>query len=216
MNLPKLHYISDPMCSWCWGFAPVMDAIRRDYGDRLDIQLIVGGLRPGTKEPFTDDWREFVLHHWHEVNKMTGQPFNFDLNMPEGWRYDTEPADRAAVAVRQLQPESAIDFLEAAQYAFYVENRDLTDEAVLADIADGVGVPKFEFLEKFNLPQTIWSTQSDVSRARSYGITGFPSLVLEDVREPILLTFGYQTYDVLQPRIEQWLEEAVLDDSNDG
>lgn len=211
MNLPKLHYISDPMCSWCWGFAPVMDEIRRDFGESLDIQLIVGGLRPGTKDVFTPEWREVVLHHWREVHGATGQPFNFDFVMPEGWRYDTEPADRAAVTVRQLQPDRAIDFLETVQQAFYAENRDVTDETVLADLAEEAGVARYEFLERFNLDQTRWSTQSDFARARSYGISGFPSLILEDAREPILLTFGYQTYNVLRPRIEQWLGEAVFD-----
>jgi len=211
VNLPKLHYVADPMCSWCWGFAPVIAAIRADFGEHLDIQLICGGLRPGNAEAFTDDWRQFVLHHWHEVHKATGQPFNFDLAMPAGWRYDTEPSARAAVAVRQLSPGAAIDFLEAAQHAFYAENRDVTDETVLADIAEDVGVARFEFLEKFNDPMTKWSAQSDFARARGYGITGFPSAVLEDDREPILLTFGYRPYDVLKPRIEQWLEEAVVD-----
>jgi putative protein-disulfide isomerase len=113
--------------------------------------------------------------------------------------------------VRQLQADAAIDYLEAVQAAFYVENRDVTDETVLADLADDEGVSRYEFLEKFNADQTRWSTQSDVGRARSYGITGFPSIVLEDAREPILLTFGYQPYDVLQPRIEQWLGEAVFE-----
>ncbi len=209
MNLPKMHYIADPMCSWCWGFAPVMEAIRADFGERLDIQLICGGLRPGTSEEFTEGWRQIVLHHWHEVNRATGQPFNFELAMPAGWRYDTEPSARAAVAVRQLSPGAAIDFLEAAQRAFYAENRDVTDEAVLADIAEEVGVARYEFLEKFNDRNTKWCAKSDFARARSYGITGFPSIVLEDAREPILLTFGYQPYEVLQPRIEQWLGEAV-------
>ncbi len=211
MSLPKLHYIADPMCSWCWGFAPVMEAIRADYDERLDIQLICGGLRPGNAEAFTEDWRRVVLHHWHEVNAMTGQPFNFELAMPEGWRYDTEPSARAAVAVRQLSPGAAIDFLEIAQRAFYAENLDVTDEAVLADLAEEAGVPRFEFLEKFNDPNTKWCAQSDFARARSYGITGFPSIILEDDREPILLTFGYQNYEVLQPRIEQWLDSVMLD-----
>jgi putative protein-disulfide isomerase len=188
-----------------------MDEIRRDFGDSMDIRLIVGGLRPGTKEPLTSEWRDFVLRHWHEVNEMTGQPFNFEFQMPEGWRYDTEPADRAVVSVRQLHADTAIDYLEAVQRAFYVENSDVTDENVLADLADAAGVSRFAFLEKFNDDQTRWSTQSDFARARSFGVSGFPSIILEDAREPILLTFGYQPYDVLRPRIEQWLGEAVFD-----
>ena len=51
MRQPHLVYFADPMCSWCWGFAPVINAIRGRYGERLPVRLIVGGLRPGTTEP---------------------------------------------------------------------------------------------------------------------------------------------------------------------
>ncbi len=37
--------VADPMCSWCWGFAPAIRAIRQQYADRLNIVLVVGGLR---------------------------------------------------------------------------------------------------------------------------------------------------------------------------
>ena len=45
-----LWYFADPMCSSCWGFAPVMSAIKEKYSDRFRIALVLGGLRPGTTE----------------------------------------------------------------------------------------------------------------------------------------------------------------------
>ncbi len=32
MPHPHLVYVADPMCSWCWGFSPVIDAIRERFG----------------------------------------------------------------------------------------------------------------------------------------------------------------------------------------
>jgi putative protein-disulfide isomerase len=34
------------MYSWCWGFAPVIDAIKEAYADQLKVALLLGGLRP--------------------------------------------------------------------------------------------------------------------------------------------------------------------------
>jgi putative protein-disulfide isomerase len=44
-------YFADPMCSWCYGFAPVMRQLRQRYGDVAQVRPVMGGLRPGTTEP---------------------------------------------------------------------------------------------------------------------------------------------------------------------
>ena len=93
-----LWYFADPMCSWCWGFSPVISVIKDVYADRLKVALLLGGLRPGTTEPMTAALREEILHHWQAVQRRTGQPFLFENAMPAGCVYDTEPPSRAEVA----------------------------------------------------------------------------------------------------------------------
>jgi putative protein-disulfide isomerase len=44
-ELPRLYYFADPMCSWCYGFAPVMDKLRKAFGAQFDIRLVMGGLK---------------------------------------------------------------------------------------------------------------------------------------------------------------------------
>ena len=58
MNERTLWYVADPMCSWCWGFSPVIEAIQREYGGRLEVEVLLGGLRPGTKDPMPPAQRE--------------------------------------------------------------------------------------------------------------------------------------------------------------
>lgn len=48
-----LLYIADPMCSWCWGFSPIIEKVRDHFGEALPMELLMGGLRPGTEEPMT-------------------------------------------------------------------------------------------------------------------------------------------------------------------
>ena len=67
MRERHLIYFSDPMCSWCYGFAPVMDQVAERFGERLPIQLVMGGLRPGTDRPMTAEGRAEILAHWAHV-----------------------------------------------------------------------------------------------------------------------------------------------------
>lgn len=154
MSQTELLYIADPMCSWCWGFAPVIDALRAEYGERLKFALVLGGLRPGTTEPMNEEMKNFVLHHWEEVNKATGQPFKFKFDLSEDFCYDTEPSARATVAVRRMQPEDVFDYLKRVQAAFYTENRDVTDTAVLAELAEAQGLDRQAFVEVFEAQDT--------------------------------------------------------------
>jgi putative protein-disulfide isomerase len=42
----RLIYVMDPMCSWCWGFAPVMTALAAEAEKQgVSLGLRVGCLR---------------------------------------------------------------------------------------------------------------------------------------------------------------------------
>ncbi len=40
MYKPLMLYFADPMCSWCWGFSPVIDRVESEFGDRFDLNLV--------------------------------------------------------------------------------------------------------------------------------------------------------------------------------
>ncbi len=45
----RLLYFADPMCSWCYGFAPQILQEKSNYPE-IDFQLVMGGLRPFGRE----------------------------------------------------------------------------------------------------------------------------------------------------------------------
>ena len=200
------YYVTDPMCSWCWGFSPVIESIRDEYKDRADFSIVVGGLRVGTKDTMTDSVRDTVVHHWKEVNKQTGQPFNFDFDVPEGFVYDTEPACRAVVTVRELDDTLVFGYLREVHRAFYLKNRNVVDTEILADIAVDTGIPRSDFLTRFEAADTRQKTLDDFAQALEWGIRGFPSVVLRERDRLRLLTVGYQGLESLRPLVDRWLE----------
>ena len=200
-----LLYIADPMCSWCWGFSPVIDAVRDHFGGELSMRLLMGGLRPGTEEPMSDVMKTEIKGHWEHVHLATGQPFDYAFFDREGFVYDTEPASRAAVAFRRLESDLAFDFLKNVQKAFYAMNLDVADPEVLANIAAGSGLDREAFAAEFRAEETVRETWEDFELSRRMGVTGFPTLLAgsdDDGYE--VITAGYRPWEQVKELIENY------------
>ena len=200
-----LWYFADPMCSWCWGFAPVISAIKDAYADRLAIVLMLGGLRPGTTDPVTPKFREETLHHWQDVHRMTGQPFVFENAMPEGFVYDTEPPSRAVIAVADLNPDAIFPYFKSLQEAFYAKQQNVTQVNTLAALAEQHHIETPKFLERFHSEDIMNKTRKHFEITRDAGVHGFPTIVLQRQSGGTLLTNGYRPFEELRPGIDAWL-----------
>lgn len=207
----QLIYFSDPMCSWCYGFAPVIDAIRAEFGEALPIRLVMGGLRPGTEEPMTAEARQEIGAHWRHVQDASGQPFEWSALEREGFVYDTDPAARAVVIVRRHKPALALDFLERAQRAFYAEGRDVTEARVLVDLAAEFGLDREEFLIEWASRPAKQETWADYGVSQRAGVTGFPTLVAGPNAEGAfgVVTRGYAPSDQVLAILRAWMAEAA-------
>jgi putative protein-disulfide isomerase len=200
-----LWYFADPMCSWCWGFSPVIENIRANYSDRLDIAMMLGGLRPGTTEPMSSHGRNEILHHWYEVNRLTGQPFSAEGALPDGFIYDTEPASRAVITVADLSPDRIFPYFKSIQAAFYIGQQDVTRAETLADLASEQGVTRELFLSRFNTDEARQKTQQHFASTQQAGVRGFPTLVLQQDSHFEFISRGYQPFEGLASSIDRCL-----------
>ncbi len=203
----QLIYFADPMCSWCWGFAPVITAIESQFGAELPIRIIMGGLRPGTSEPMREKDKTAIREHWEHVHEASSQPFDFSFFERKGFVYDTEPAARAVTAVRRLAPQSALSYLKYVQQAFYAEGRDVTRLEVLAELAGEMGLDAEAVRAEWPGERAIEDTKADFAITRKTGIRGFPALLAGREGEPFkLVTTGYQSWEALRPALDHWFE----------
>lgn len=205
----RLIYVMDPMCSWCWGFAPVAAALiaqAREAG--VPTRLVTGGLRTGGSA-LDSATRKYILEHWQAVAEATGQPFRFEGAMPDGFVYDTEPACRALVTARELDAERVWPLLALIQRSFYEQGVDVTVAPHLVDLAEQSGFDRAVFAEAFTRADTRAATAADFSWAQDLGIAGFPTLLAERNGQLALLTNGYQPLERLQPLLGRWLQQAT-------
>ena len=209
-----LWYFADPMCSWCWGFSPVLEEIKTLYGERIKIALMLGGLRPGTKDPVTTESREEIIHHWQAVHKMTGQEFNFENPMPDGFVYDTELPSRAVIAVSEINPDCTLPFFKKIQQAFYIEQQDVTNTTVLSEIAANFQINPQDFIERYNSDDVKEKTLLHFQHTRQAEVRGFPTLVISAGKSFHMLAHGYRTFDDIRQDIDNWLSDLFQDETN--
>ena len=211
MPTPHLIYFADPMCSWCYGFSPVLDDIRRAFGRSLPIRVVMGGLRPGTEIPMTEAAKLEIAGHWRHVHDATGLPFDPAGMSREGFIYDTDPAARAVVVMRRDGEELAAAFLARVQRAFYAEGRDVTSAAVLADLAVELGAEREGFLEQLASQEAKEETWRDYGISQRAGVTGFPTLVAGPNAEGVygVVTRGFAPGERVLAVLKDWMERIA-------
>lgn len=211
MALPRLIYVADPMCSWCYGFSPAITELKEHFSSELPkgVELIMGGLRPGAAAQVLDEQLIKTLeHHWVQVNQRSGQAFDFEqlhAKAEKGFVYDTEPSCRAVVTVRHMKPGSELVYLAKLQEAFYRKGLDPTDTDILASLAQTVGVSTEDFRTYFDSEEAKTATRNDFVVAAKMGVRGFPTLIGVEGGQGQVLAPGWMRTEDVQANIRRWL-----------
>lgn len=206
----EIIYVGDPMCAWCFGFAPVLDSLIEQFESTLSFRFIMGGLRVENPIPITEALKPKLLENWRGVTKTTGQPINGHLlsDVPE-FLYDSGPSSRAFVAVRHLDETLALPYYQKLHHAFYMEMRDITTWEVLCELAEGVGVDRSAFSDLFHAESIRRETEADFELAVAYNAQAFPALVLREGRTASVLNQGYKPLAGLSDILSHWATDRI-------
>ena len=174
--MTTLVYVHDPMCSWCWGYRPTLERLRRQLPGTIAWQNWLGGLAPDSDQPMPDATKQMVMGHWRRIQAELGTQFNFDFWTRCAPRRSTWPACRAVIAAARQQAEEAM--IDAIQNAYYLRALDPSDQPVLLGLADELRLDTGQFASDLANPATHAELQRQVAQARTWGVRSFPSLLL--------------------------------------
>ncbi|SMD32409.1 putative protein-disulfide isomerase [Reichenbachiella faecimaris] len=201
----QLIYVGDPMCSWCWGITNHLEKIKEEYVNQFDFELILGGLRPGGGEEWTEDFRAMIRQHWEHVQTASGQPFDYSFFDREQFNYDTEPSARAVRVVRDMDASKEWFFYKRLQQAFYAENKDVHDLNTYKALCEELGLNYTTFESLFLSQGYKQLVYQDFAKAQQMGVRGFPAVVLKKGEEYLAVSMGYSDYDKMKSTIESIL-----------
>ena len=184
-----------------------MEDIRNTYSERMDIVLMLGGLRTSSMQPLSIRRRDEIMHHWFDSHRITKQPFTFEGALPQGFIFNTEPACRAVITVAALNPVEIFPYFKTVQTAFFVEQMDVTQADILAELATRHGLSVEQFSRHFDSADARQKTQKHFRASEQASVFGFPALALEKNSKFQFITQGYRPLQELMPPIEAWLKK---------
>ena len=207
-----LYYVHDPMCSWCWAFAPVLKQLQEQLPEGVEFRRLIGGLAPDTDEPMSEELREMVQGSWRRIQQHVPETeLNFAFWTDCEPRRSTYPSCRAVIAARRQGAAFELLMNTAIQRAYYTQARNPSDESTLVELAGEIGLDVDRFREALRSEPVQQALEAEIALAREMDVETFPALVFEGRKgfRPIPLA-----YTDVRPMLEA-IETALKKSADD-
>lgn len=206
MNRIKIYQFTDPVCVWCWGNEPVIRALDYLYGNKIDIEFVMGGLiedittlydLSGPKNTIISRANEIIANNWLSASARHGMPVNVEDMSLFSERYPSSfPQNIAYEAAKRINPAAAKKFLRRIREATFIEQRRTSQMDVLVELATEVGFDAAQFIDEYTTGSASGDFMQERMKCRRNGITGFPSYLIREGSTKIILG-GYQNLSTL-------------------
>ncbi len=187
-----LYYVYDPMCSWCWGYAPTWKKLENALAPHVEIVYGLGGLAEDSAQAMPEEMQTFLQQTWHKISHQLGTDFNFDFWTKCEPRRSTYPACRAALIARKFGKEQ--EMLKAIQQAYYLEAKNPSDIDTLKVLASDLGLDADDFLQQISSKEIDIELKQEINVMRQMPINGFPSLVLATGNDVTAIPVDYKNW----------------------
>lgn len=199
-----LYYVLDPMCSWCWGFRPVFNALLEHLSTQINVQYVMGGLAPDSDQPMPEETSAYIQKQWQLVAEKTGAEFNWDFWSKCQPRRSTYPACRAVIAAGNQGKQNIPEMIHAIQKAYYLQACNPSDLETLITLAKELHLDVDKFEHDITSSKTAQLLQVDFKTRHRLGVNSFPTVLLETEKGRHLLTQGNDSAENLIQRLQAY------------
>jgi len=168
------------MCSWCWGFAPVLQDFLEKLPDAVRVKRLLGGLAPDSVAPMPAEMRQTIEATWRRIqDRIPGTVFNYDFWTQCSPRRSTFPACRAVIAARMQGAVFDARMTLAIQLAYYTQARNPSDDVTLIALSGELGLDTPAFTAALCSEPVQQQLLAEIELSRQLQATSFPGLVLK-------------------------------------
>jgi len=175
-----LHYIYDPLCGWCYGAEPLVDAANQTEG--LTLRLHGGGLWPEPTQ-LPEETRRYIQQADGRVGAISGQPYGKayleGLLLDPTMTLESRPTTAAVLAAESIEAAKGLAMLKGIQHAHYERGWRVVEPEVLQRIASECGIDR----DAFEAALETVDAKSHITNSRrlmqQIGASGFPAFVLQ-------------------------------------
>jgi putative protein-disulfide isomerase len=210
---PLLIYCFDALCGWCFGFSPVITALEKTFANRVDFDVLCGGMIPKDNAQPIEELAAYVSQAYKNVEALSGVTFGEDylwhMFNPDksDWLLHSETAAIAFAVLKEAHPGRAVELAAAFQHAHMVQGRDLTDGEAYRHLLPVFGMDAETFYTRLGSAEYREKAQYDFALVKQLQVTGYPTLLLQvSPAKFVLLARGYTPLETVGERLEQSLQ----------
>lgn len=206
MERLKIYQATDPTCGWCWGNEPLIRALDYLYGEKIDLEYIMGGLVEDITtlyhtEGNTEQKIKEANRRIHANNLAAAARHGMPVSQEPMTLYTEQyrssfPQNIAYEAAKRIDIYKAKRMLRRLREATLLEGKRTSQMDQLVEIATQVGLNAAEFLEQYTSGDAQADFMQDRMRCQRNGINGFPSYVAIANSTKVILS-GYQHLSTL-------------------
>lgn len=218
-NQPKksinLYYVTDPICSHCWAIEPTLRRFIEQYEDYFNFHTVMGGLlekwHDGPIDPANGIYKPAdVAPHWREVGEFSRMPIDGSL-MIDNPVQSSYPASRVfKVIQKNHSDEKAQQYLSRAREAVFAFNQNISDESVLIEIVNQLGLDGEAIVKEAEQPIGQQLLNEDFALARNLGVRGFPSIIMVNEENKGVKIVGGRPFESYVDGLKQVLNTEEL------
>ena len=208
--MPVLIYCYDAYCGWCYGFSPVIKSIAEEYKDRLETDVLSGGMVISDKPAHISVMAPYIQKAYKTVEELTGVKFGKDFlwhifNYEDSdWYPNSEKPAIAMCVFKEFYPERSIEFAGDLQYALNYEGRDLTDNEAYRHLLDKYSIHPEVFYERLNSEEYKDKAYYEFSLVKQLQVTGFPCVFIQTSESKFhMVARGFTDYATIKERIDK-------------
>jgi len=211
VKLPKakLVYYYDALCGWCYGFSSVLSKIHKAYGDKLDIEVVSGGLFLNNRAGLVNEVAPHIKNGaYRSVEARTGVKFGksfLEDVFGEGKIVlNSLPPSIALCIIKEKFPEKELEFAEMLLHAVYFDGINPTILSHYTEYIEKIGLDKEEFFVKMKDDKYRILAENEFKKFKTSPFSGMPALVLETENRQISLTNGYSDFETIKTQIDEF------------
>jgi|GEM_PF-528821 len=206
MEKPKIIYVYDAICGWCFGFSPVMAKLSETYQDKFDFEVVSGGLKLGKSVGAIDVIAPYIKTAYQDVERTCGVKFGDKFvngTLAQGTMIlNSLPPAIAMCIMKERYPDKDIKFAGLLHKMYYVDGIEPENYAAYGEYAALLGFEKSEFNLKMKDSSYIQKAYKDFEYAQKLGANSFPTVILEKNGKREILFEGYLPFERAQKLLD--------------
>lgn len=190
-----------------------MKQIAADYENKIDIEVLSGGMIPADDPQHIGRTAAYIKGAYKRVEDMTGIKFGDDylwhINNPDlsDWFPHSEKSAAALCVFKEYFPAQQVAFVAGLQYALHFEGRDLTDDEAYRHLLEKYNISADDFYKKLNSEEYNEKARYEFALCSQLQVTGFPAVLLQISESKFyLVARGYTPYEDVKQRIDTILK----------